>query len=123
MVPLWAAFVAPLSCMAPARALAKAVDTEVPVLALVECRAIEADDRSVASMSVKLIDPLSLRKDPVSVVAVLGLSLRMPASSVSAAVTSITVIVGESLPPLMVTLTSWLELAVLLPESSRMVMV
>jgi hypothetical protein len=108
---------------AEARAAARAADTEAPELATGEpCRATEEVTTSVSSTSAKVTEPVSVRKLPVSTVPVLGLSATGATSSWTVPLTSTTVMVGVSLVPVMVTVTSWKVLAVPVPLSSWTVM-
>ena len=119
-----AALVAPLSATALARAVAKSVEIAALELVAEVVSATDAAERSVASASVKEIEPVLVRKAPVSTApVVLGLSTTVLLSSVTAPMTLVAVICGASLLPVIVTVTAWVLLALLVPESSLMVIV
>ena len=122
-MPLLAAVVAPLSATALARAEAKALVIGSVELVAEVLSATVAAERSVLSASVKEIEPVLVRKAPVSMSVVLGLLATVLVSSVTAPRTLMVVICGWSLVPVIVTVTAWVLLALLVPESSLMVIV
>ncbi len=70
---------------------------------LVTCSVADAVETSAPSTSSNVTDPLSVTYEPVSTAPVFGLSATVAVSSVTAPVTSTTVITGVSLVPLIVT--------------------